>query len=231
MNGWISINPSIRYSVLIDERNENMIYNTKAEFMAALQREAARCSLPFEEMAEDFERHFSEGAENGESESEICAKLGDPAEIVKEYAGEAVEDMQYSESTPHYTAYETDQMKQDNGRISGGMITGVILLDLLVLDWVLPTLAALVITYIAVAFAFIVSGVASIISVMLPFVSDSVTSLLFGGIFNVFAGMVILGLGGIMAAFTPNIIKGFAGVIKAVARLHVRAFTGRKAGF
>ena len=34
-----------------------------------------------------------------------------------------------------------------------------------------------------------------------------------------------------MAAFTPNVIKGFAGVIKAAARLHVRAFAGRKAGF
>ena len=114
---------------------------------------------------------------------------------------------------------------------SGGMITGVILLDLFVLDWALPTLASLVIVYIAVAFAFIVSGVASIISVILPFVSDSVTALLFGRMFNVFAGMVILGLGGIMAPFTPNVIKGFASVIKAVARLHVRAFAGRKAGF
>lgn len=38
-----------------------MTYNTKAEFMAALQREALRCSLRFEDMAEDFERHFSEG--------------------------------------------------------------------------------------------------------------------------------------------------------------------------
>lgn len=35
-----------------------MIYNTKAEFMAALQNEAERCLLPFEEMSEDFEQHF-----------------------------------------------------------------------------------------------------------------------------------------------------------------------------
>lgn len=48
-----------------------MTYNTKAEFMAALQKEAARYSLPFDEMTEDFEQHFSEGAENGESESAI----------------------------------------------------------------------------------------------------------------------------------------------------------------
>ena len=65
-----------------------MTYNTKAEFMAALKSQAEKYSLSFGEMAEDFERHFSEGEENGETESEICAKLGDPVEIVQEYVGE-----------------------------------------------------------------------------------------------------------------------------------------------
>lgn len=205
-----------------------MTYNTKAEFMAALKSQAEKYSLSFGEMAEDFERHFSEGEENGETESEICAKLGDPVEIVKEYVGENSENVQSSNSNVQNITAGVNRVDSNTGKISGGMITGVILLDLFVLDWALPTLASLVIVYIAVAFAFIVSGVASIISVMLPFVSDSVTALLFGRMFNVFAGMVILGLGGIMAPFTPNVIKGFAGVIKAVARLHVRAFAGRK---
>lgn len=208
-----------------------MTYNTKAEFMAALKSQAEKYSLSFGEMAEDFERHFSEGEENGEAESEICAKLGDPVEIVKEYVGENSENVQSSNSNEQNITAGVNRVDSNTGKISGGMITGVILLDLFVLDWALPTLASLVIVYIAVAFAFIVSGVASIISVILPFVSDSVTALLFGRMFNVFAGMVILGLGGIMAAFTPNVIKGFAGVIKAAARLHVRAFAGRKAGF
>lgn len=203
-----------------------MTYNTKAEFMAALKSQAEKYSLSFGEMAEDFERHFSEGEENGETESEICAKLGDPVEIVKEYVGENSENVQSSNSNVQNITAGANRVDSNTGKISGGMITGVILLD-----WALPTLASLVIVYIAVAFAFIVSGVASIISVMLPFVSDSVTALLFGRMFNVFAGMVILGLGGIMAPFTPNVIKGFASVIKAVARLHVRAFAGRKAGF
>lgn len=208
-----------------------MTYNTKAEFMAALKSQAEKYSLSFGEMAEDFERHFSEGKENGETESEICAKLGDHVEIVKEYVGENSENVQSSNSNEQNITAGVNRVDSNTGKISGGMITGVILLDLCVLDWALPTLASLVIVYIAVAFAFIVSGVLSIISVMLPFVSDSVTALLFGRMFNVFAGMVILGLGGIMAAFTPNVIKGFAGVIKAAARLHVRAFAGRKAGF
>lgn len=38
-----------------------MTYNTKAEFMAALKSQAEKYSLSFGEMAEDFERHFSEG--------------------------------------------------------------------------------------------------------------------------------------------------------------------------
>ena len=52
-----------------------MTYNTKAEFMAALKSQAEKYSLSFGEMAEYFVRHISEGEENGETESEICAKL------------------------------------------------------------------------------------------------------------------------------------------------------------
>lgn len=208
-----------------------MIYNTKAEFMAALQREAARCSLPFDEMAEDFGRHFSEGAENGESESEICAKLGDPAEIVREYAGEDCDNIHIGDNTAQHISYEAGTADNNTCRISGGIITGVILLDLFVLDWAVPTVAALVITYIAVAFALIVSGIAGIVSAFMPFVADSFTTILFGRAFNVFAGIAVVGIGGIMAVFVPNVIKGFAGMIKSIGRLHVKAFTGRKAGF
>lgn len=153
-----------------------MTYNTKAEFMAALKSQAEKYSLSFGEMAEDFERHFSEGEENGETESEICAKLGDPVEIVKEYVGENSENVQSSNSNEQNITAGANRVDSNTGKISGGMITGVILLDLFVLDWALPTLASLVIVYIAVAFAFIVSGVVSIISVILPFVSDSVTA-------------------------------------------------------
>lgn len=147
-----------------------MTYNTKAEFMAALKSQAEKYSLSFGEMAEDFECHFSEGEENGETESEICAKLGDPVEIVKEYAGENSENVQSSNSNVQNITAGVNRVDSNTGKISGGMITGVILLDLFVLDWALPTLASLVIVYIAVAFAFIVSGAASIISVILPFV-------------------------------------------------------------
>lgn len=208
-----------------------MIYNTKAEFIEALHNEADKYSLPFDEMAEDFEQHFAEGAENGESESEICAKLGDPVEIVKEYVGENSENVQSSDSNVRNMTAVANQADGNTGNISGGMITGVILLDLFVLDWALPTVLALAIAYIAVAIAFVISGIANIVAVFVPFISDSLTTILFGGIFNVFAGLAVLGLGGIMAVFIPNVIKVFIGMIKAVARLHVKAFTGRKAAF
>ena len=191
-----------------------MTYNTKAEFMAALKSQAEKYSLSFGEMAEDFERHFSEGEENGETESEICAKLGDPVEIVKEYVGENSENVQSSNSNEQNITAGINRVDSNTGKISGGMITGVILLDLFVLDWALPTLASLVIVYIAVAFAFIVSGVVSIISVMLPFVSDSVTALLFGRMFNVFAGMVILGLDISVLSANANISYNSGNAVK-----------------
>ncbi len=205
--------------------------------MAALQREALRRSLPFDEMAEDFERHFSEGVKNGESESEICAKLGDPAEIVSEYAAENSNTAAHENTAgmyvnePAHKAQENRQTPINNVSPNGGMIAGVILLDLLVLDWAIPTLASLVAAYIAVAFSFIVSGALNIVAAFTPLIADSLTTVMFGGLFNVFAGLAVLGLGGIMAVFVPNILKGFVGMIKSIGRLHVRAFTGRKAGF
>ena len=209
--------------------------------MAALQREALRRSLPFDEMAEDFERHFSEGVKNGESESEICAKLGDPAEIVSEYAAENSNTAARENTAGIYVnepADKAQENRQTYGQIpinnvlpNGGMIAGVILLDLLVLDWAIPTLASLVVAYIAVAFSFIVSGALNIVATFTPLMADSLTTVMFGGLFNVFAGLAVLGLGGIMAVFVPNILKGFVGMIKSIGRLHVRAFTGRKAGF
>ena len=111
-----------------------MTYNTKAEFMAALKSQAEKYSLSFGEMAEDFERHFSEGEENGETESEICAKLGDPVEIVKEYVGENSENAQSSNSNEQNITAGVNRVDSNTGKISGGMITGVILLDLFVLD-------------------------------------------------------------------------------------------------
>lgn len=55
-----------------------MTYNTKAEFMAALKSQAEKYSLSFGEMAEDFERHFSEGEKKGEPESRYAQSSAIP---------------------------------------------------------------------------------------------------------------------------------------------------------
>ena len=94
-----------------------MTYNTKAEFMAALKSQAEKYSLSFGEMAEDFERHFSEGEENGETESEICAKLGDPVEIVKEYVGENSENVQCSNSNEQNITAGVNRVDSNTGKM------------------------------------------------------------------------------------------------------------------
>ena len=55
-----------------------MTYNTKAEFMAALKSQAEKYSLSFGEMAEDFERHFSEGEETAKPKARYAQSLEIP---------------------------------------------------------------------------------------------------------------------------------------------------------
>lgn len=160
---------------------------------------------------------------------------------MSEYAAENSNTAAYENTAGMYVnepAHKAQENRQTYGQIpinnvspNGGMIAGVILLDLLVFDWAIPTLASLVAAYIAVAFSFIVSGALNIVAAFTPLMADSLTTVMFGGLFNVFAGLAVLGLGGIMAVFVPNILKGFVGMIKSIGRLHVRAFTGRNAGF
>ena len=208
-----------------------MIYSTKAEFMSALTDRFVQMSLPADEIIEDIEQHFSEGKENGLTEQEICEKLGSPEEIAEAY----IQDNGCEISQPVINTVN------DGGNItvnreaapkaSAGRITAALCLDIFVYSWTIPTLLALVIAYIAVAFALVVAGAVNMVTSFIPGVSETLTNLMFGSLFGLFSGMTALGLGGITAVFIPNIVKGYVGIIKSIARFHVKAFTGRKAGF
>lgn len=74
---------------------------TKRQFMDTLDR--ALQSLPYEERREilaDYEEHFAQGAAEGLSESEICAHLGDPENIAREYV--ASSHFQRAEQAPTF---------------------------------------------------------------------------------------------------------------------------------
>ena len=63
-----------------------MKYNNKSEFLNGLREALGRYSVPdAREILIDFEQHFDDGAAAGESEAEVCEKLGDVEEIAKQY--------------------------------------------------------------------------------------------------------------------------------------------------
>ncbi|MGN0578410.1 MAG: HAAS signaling domain-containing protein [Ruminiclostridium sp.] len=72
-----------------------MKYNNKSEFLNGLREALGRYNVPdAREILIDFEQHFDDGAAAGESEAQVCEKLGDVEEIAKQY----ISDIDFSET-------------------------------------------------------------------------------------------------------------------------------------
>lgn len=66
-------------------------YNTKYEFLAALEKELERYGVvDKDDILEDFDRHFSDSKKQGLTDAEVCERLGSITEISKQYAAEEV---------------------------------------------------------------------------------------------------------------------------------------------
>lgn len=200
-----------------------MTYNTKAEFMAALKSQAEKYSLSFGEMAEDFERHFSEGAENGETESEICAKLGDPVEIVKDYAGEEAE-----------STFDKGDTAECGSRFPHSKETSVskyLMLDAFVVDLLFILVVIFTLAYIIITAAFMLTGIIGIASAFLSSAPESAATLLFGREFNVFAGLAIIGISGFMTVLIPTAVKICIKIFKKAVKISKNEFADREEEF
>lgn len=200
-----------------------MTYNTKAEFMAALKSQAEKYSLSFGEMAEDFERHFSEGEENGETESEICAKLGDPVEIVKDYAREEAEG-----------TFDKGDTAERILRFPGSKETSVskyLMLDAFVVDLSFIFVVIFTLGYIIITAAFMLTGIIGIASAFLSSAPESAATLLFGKEFNVFAGLAIIGISGFMTVLIPTAVKKCIEIFKKAVQISKNTFADREEEF
>ncbi len=200
-----------------------MTYNTKAEFMTALKSQAEKYSLSFGEMAEDFERHFSEGEENGETESEICAKLGDPVEIVKDYAGEEAE-----------STFDKGNTAECGSHFPGSKETSVskyLMLDAFVVDLLFILVVIFTLAYIIITAAFMLTGIIGIASAFLSSAPESAATLLFGREFNVFAGLAIIGISGCMTVLIPTAVKICIKIFKKAVKISKNEFAGREEEF
>ena len=200
-----------------------MTYNTKAEFMAALKSQAEKYSLSFGEMAEDFERHFSEGEENGETESEICAKLGNPVEIVKDYAGEEAESTFDKGNTAERVLRFSDSKETS--------VSKYLMLDAFVVDLLFILVVIFTLAYIIITAAFMLTGIIGIASAFLSSAPESAATLLFGREFNVFAGLAIIGISGFMTVLIPTAVKICIKIFKKAVKISKNEFADREEEF
>lgn len=229
-----------------------MKYDNKADFLAALKNELLKYGVNDSEITEDFEQHFTIGLSQGQTEAEVCEKLGDPAEIARQYApdfsGEFAQggasdmsgDNPNGSSEGHsgfdapppnagiqnFAPYEPQEKPC---KASAGRIVGVLCLDIFVYSWTIPVLIALVISYWAVMIAFFFAFFGILLG-------TACSGKLFGYEFfvsvltpaaNVFSALAVLGFGMLMCAFCIDIWKGVWKILKGIGRAHRKAFTGK----
>ncbi len=222
-----------------------MICNSKTEFLTNL-----RIALENNNVADrsdilsDFRQHFEDGAAAGESEADVCRKLGDIDEIIKQYISEqsdaastptggAMPDTSGFEaqsgeqpySQPRYVAPQPQQFTP-----SAGKIVGILCLDTFVYSWALPALAGIIVGLIGVTISFITTGIISLIGGTAGLFIDisGLISTGFASISLLFFGIMISALGGMLVIASIASVKGFINIIIAIINHHANIFTGHK---
>lgn len=139
-----------------------MNYTNKEQYIQALINAMTRCGVTDQrEILTDFEQHFADGAAAGESEEQVCEKLGDPEEIAKQYISEepfeerpaaqsAAADASGFGAEPgaapaQNTAYAPPPVQQNSFRIEAGAVIGVVCVDIFVFSWAIPAFAGVII--------------------------------------------------------------------------------------
>ena len=66
-----------------------MNYSTRIDFMNGLREALAKNGISdARDILLDFDQHFDDGIAAGETEAQVCEKLGDVEEIAKQYTSE-----------------------------------------------------------------------------------------------------------------------------------------------
>lgn len=240
-----------------------MIFNTKSEFMSGLREAVEKYNIPdAREILLDFEQHFIDGAAAGESEADVCRKLGDVEEIAKQY----VSDDEFAKAAYNETAQSAQQPSETkpapqqasngfdsntyagptNGQMpyaqaapqpapayqgftpDSGAIVGIIILDLFVLSWAIPTLASLIISLMGIALGFGAAGIAGLFGGMASFFIDisGIISTGFAPITIILFGVMMICFTGMLVIASIASVKGFVNLCKNIINLHSRVFAG-----
>ena len=177
---------------------------TRAEFMARLRR--GLVGMPAAAAAEivaDYESHFDDGVQDGRTEAEVAAALGDPDRLARELRAESTAQRWTQEQNPSAAV----------GAIFG--LIGLGALDILILlPIVLPVFGTVLTVLLMGVFVFIGGAVALVVG---PFMGGP------GGAFAaVLLGIGIMGIGMFMTGLGALLTKWLVDATVWYARLHYR---------
>lgn len=226
-----------------------MICNSKSEFLTGLRLALEKNNISdTRDILTDFRQHFEDGEAAGESEAEVCRKLGDIDEIIKQYISEDAE-RKASEpdssgfgaetgADPGNAGYNTAPPPPRYGNVQygqqasfspdGGKIAGIIILDVLVYSWALPALAGVIVGLMGMALSFAGSGIAVFFGGILGFFVD-ISGFIATGLVPaslVFLGLMFMSFGGMLVIASIASVKGFINISISIVNHHAKIFTG-----
>lgn len=231
-----------------------MTYNTKTEFLTGLREALERNNITdMRDILTDFRQHFEDGAASGESEAEVCAKLGDVDDIVRQYIADMEQERVNTESTgfggntyeqpqqntgysqqnyqqPQYQQAPQYQQPPQQSGADGGKIAGVIILDILVYSWALPALLGLIVGLYSVTVTFAGTGISLLVGGLISLGIDLGGFIMTGlpGLAVASLGIMFVGFAGMLVIASIGATKGFINICIAIINQHSRAFSGRK---
>lgn len=232
-----------------------MTYTTKTEFLTGLRETLERNNVTdLSDILTDFRQHFDDGAAVGETEEDVCRKLGDVDDIVQQYIADnpgaqraaapntasqqaptggdmpeasgfgAEGGAQQPYSQPRYVDPQPQQSGADAGKI-----VGVLCLDVFLYSWALPTLFGLIWGLIGIAIGFSAAGFGLFIGGLIG-TGASLGGLIITGfapVSIVCLGVMFIGFAGMLVIASISAVKGFINLCITIINQHARAFAGK----
>ena len=230
-----------------------MICNTKSEFLTSLRLALENNGISDRpDILSDFRQHFEDGEAAGESEAEVCRKLGDIDDIIKQYMSDDAEQRASAPDTsgfgadtgsaadstanntynnnvpPQYGNVQNTAAPAQTSNVNAGKIVGVLCMDLFLFSWALPALISLVISLAGVALSFAVSGIVTFFGGIIACFADISGFIVtgFAPISVIFLGILLISLAGMLVIGTIGAVKGIINLFITIINLHARAFAG-----
>ena len=233
-----------------------MICSTKTEFLTGLRIALENNNVTdTRDILTDFRQHFEDGEAAGESEADVCRKLGDIDEIIKQYITEDAEQktgmpessgfgaetgsgapeansgaqVNTAPQTPnYYTAAQNTSAQVPSSGSKAGKIVGLVCLDVFVFSWAIPSLFGVIMGLIGTTIGFVASGIAIFIAGLLSTFIDLSGFVVTGFVplSLIFLGIMMSALGGMLVIASIAAVKGFINVIIAIINLHARWLSG-----